>query len=170
MDEETKKKALGWGKKLLDFSKDAAKKVADEAGKAYSDFEEKRKDDLAMEARDGSFYSQFPVDDLWLQMMRDLTPNIGHLGVSAKADPDILRITTLVQYTEQIPAVRDVIRQLTCYVDFQPQQSGGTLILYRWHIYEIPPGGYLNTNIVRTINKRIRTCAQLGPQSVGGME
>ncbi len=170
MDEETKKKALGWGKKLLDFSKDAAKKVADEAGKAYNDFEEKRKDDLAMEAKDGSFYSNFPVDDLWLQMMRDLTPNIGHLSVSAKADPDILRITTLVQYSEQIPAVQDVIRQLTCYVDFQPQASGGTLILYRWHIYEIPPGGYLNTNIVRTINKRIRTCAQLGPQQVGGME
>lgn len=169
MDEETKNKALGWGKKLLDFSKDAAKKVANEAGKAYNDFEEKRKDDLAMEAKEGSFYSSFLVDDLWLQMMRDITPNVGHLGVSAKADPDILRITALVQYTEQIPAVRDVIRQLTCYIDFQPQ-SNGTLILYRWHIYEIPPGGYLNTNIVRTINKRIRTCAQLGPQQVGGME
>lgn len=170
MDEETKKKALGWGKKLFELGKDAAKKVADEAGKAYNDFEEKRKDDLAMEAKEGSFYSQFPVDDLWLQMMRDLAPNVGHLGVSAKADPDILRITTLVQYTEKIPGVVDVIRQLTCYVDFQPQPNGGTLILYRWHVYEIPPNGYLNTNIIRTINKRIRTCAQLGPQSPGGME
>ncbi|HIA54178.1 MAG TPA: hypothetical protein EYN91_19165 [Candidatus Melainabacteria bacterium] len=169
MDEEMKKKALDWGKKLFDLGKDAAKKVADEAGKAYNDFEEKRKDDLAMEAREGSFYSQFAVDDLWLQMMRDLTPNVGHLGVNAKADPDVLRITTMVQYTEEIPGVRDVIRQLTCYVDFQPQQDGATLILYRWHIYEIPPGGYLNTNIVRTINKRIRTCAQLGPQTPGGM-
>lgn len=170
MDEETKKKALGWGKKLLDMGKDAAKKVADEAGKAYSDFEEKRKDDLAMEAKEGSFYSHFPVDDLWLQMMRDVTPNVGHLAVNAKADPDILRITTMVQYTEQITGIRDVIRQLTCYIDFQPQQNGGTLILYRWHIYEIPPGGYLNTNIIRTINKRIRACAQLGPQQVGGIE
>jgi hypothetical protein len=169
MDEEMKKKALGWGKKLFDLGKDAAKKVADEAGKAYNDFEEKRKDDLAMEAKEGSFYSQFAVDDLWLQMMRDLTPNVGHLGVNAKADPDILRITAMVQYTEQIPGVNDVIRQLTCYIDFQPQQDGQTLILYRWHIYEIPPGGYLNTNIVRTINKRIRTCAQLGPQTAGGM-
>ena len=170
MDEETKKKALDIGKKIFNFGKDAAKKVADEAGKAYNDFEEKRKDDLAMEAREGSFYSQFTMEDLWLQMARDLTPNIGHLGVSLKADPDILRITTLVQYTEKIPAVQDVIRQLTCYIDFQPKADGTTLILYRWHIYEIPPGGYLNTNIVRTINKRIRTCAQLGPQQVGGTE
>lgn len=170
MDEETKKKAIGWGKKLFDMGKDAAKKVADEAGKVYSDFEEKRKDDLAMEAREGSFYSQFPMDDLWLQMARDLTPNIGHLGVNLRADPDVLRITTLVQYTEQIPAVREVIRQLTCYIDFIPQQDGTTRILYRWHIYEIPPGGYLNTNIIRAINKRIRTCALLGPQQVGGME
>lgn len=170
MDEETKKKALGFGKKLLDLGKDAAKKVADEAGKKVNEFQEQRKDDQAMEAKEGSFYSNFPVDDLWLQMMRDVTPNVGHLGVSAKADPDILRITTLVQYTEKIPAVSEVIRQLTCYIDFQPQANGGTLILYRWHIYEIPPGGYLNTNIVRTINRRIRTCAQLGPQQVGGME
>ena len=169
MDEELKKTAMGWGKKLFDFSKDAAKKVAEEAGKAYNDFDQKRKDDLAMEAKEGSFLSQFSVDDLWLQMMRDLTPNVGHLGVNAKADPDILRITALVQYTEQIPGVNDVIRHLTCYVDFQPQQDGTTLILYRWHIYEIPPNGYLNTNIVRTINKRIRTCAQLGPQTPGGM-
>lgn len=170
MDEELKKTAMGWGKKLFDLGRDAAKKVADEAGKAYNDFEQKRKDDLAMEAREGSFYSQFSVDDLWLQMARDLTPNIGHLGVSLKADPDILRITTLVQYSEQIPGVNDVIRQLTCYIDFQPQQNGGTLILYRWHIYEIPPNGYLNTNIVRNMNKRIRTCAQLGPQTSGGMQ
>jgi hypothetical protein len=103
-------------------------------------------------------------------MARDLTHNIGHLGVSLKADPDILRITALVQYTEQIPGVRDVIRQLTCYIDFQPQENGGTLIRYRWHVYEIPPNGYLNTNIIRTINKRIRTCAQLGPEAAGGME
>lgn len=170
MDEETKKKALGWGKKLFDLGKGAAKKVTDEAGKAYNDFEEKRKDDLAMEAREGSFYSQFNLEDLWLQMARDLTPNIGHLGVSIKADPAILRITALVQYTEQIPGVRDAVRQLTCYVDFQPQANGGTLILYRWHIYEIPPGGYLTNNVVRNTNKRIRTCAQLGPQQVGGME
>jgi phosphoribosyl-ATP pyrophosphohydrolase len=168
MDEETKKKALSFGKKLFELGKDAAKKVADEAGKVYNDFEEKRKEELAMEAKEGSFYSQFSVDDLWLQMARDLTPNIGHLGVSLKADPDILRITTLVQYTEQIPGVRDVIRQLTCYVDFQPQENG-TLILYRWHVYEIPPNGYLNTNIIRNMNKRIKTCAQLGPQTPGGM-
>jgi len=169
MDEELKKTAMGWGKKLFDFGKDVAKKAADEAGKAYSEFEQKRKDDQAMEAREGSFYSQFSVDDLWMQMARDLTPNIGHLGVNLKADPDILRITTFVQYTEQIPGVVDVIRQLTCYVDFQAQENG-TLILYRWQIYEIPPNGYLNTNIVRTINKRIRTCAQLGPQAPGGMQ
>lgn len=170
MDEETKKKALGFGKKLFEFGIDAAKKVADEAGKKVNELQEKRQDDLAMEAREGSFYSQFAVDDLWLQMARDLTPNIGHLGVSLKADPDILRITALVQYTEEIPGVRDVIRQLTCYVDFQPQAAGGTLILYRWHIYEIPPGGYLTNNVVRNTNKRIRTCAQLGPQQVGEME
>ena len=169
MDEEIKKTAMGWGKKLFEFGKDAAKKVADEAGKAYNDFEEKRKDDQAMEAREGSFYSQFSFDDLWLQMARDLTPNIGHLGVNLKADPDILRITVFVQYTEQIPGVNDVIRQLTCYVDFQPQENG-TAILYRWQIYEIPPNGYLNKNIIRTINKRIRTCAQLGPQAPGGMQ
>lgn len=169
MDEETKKKALGWGKKLLDIGKVAAKKVADEAGKAYSDFEEKRKDDLAMEAKEGSFYSPFSVDDLWMQMARDLTPNIGHLGVNLKADPDILRMTTFVQYTEQIPGVRDPVRQLTCYIDFHAKENG-TLIVYKWQVYEIPPNGYLNTNIIRNMNKRIRTCAQLGPQTPGGME
>jgi|GEM_PF-7022501 hypothetical protein len=168
MDEETKKKALSFGKKLFDLGKDAAKKVADEAGKKVNEFQEQRKDDQAMEAQEGSFYSQFSVDDLWLQMARDLTPNVGHLGVSLKADPDILRMTTFVQYTEQIPGVRDVIRQLTCYIDFQAQENG-TLIVYRWHIYEIPPGGYLNKNIIKMINKRIRTCAQLGPQTPGGM-
>lgn len=107
--------------------------------------------------------------DLWLTMVRDISPNVGHLGVSVKADPDILRITGLVQYTEKNPDVLDVIRQLTVYIDFQPQQNG-TLILYRWHIYEIPPGGYLNNNIIRNINKRIRTCAQLGPLEVRGTE
>jgi len=169
MDEDIKKNAMGWGKKLFEFGKGAAKKVADEAGKKFSEYQEQREDDLAMEAREGSFYSQFSVDDLWMQMARDLTPNIGHLGVSMKADPDILRITAFVQYTEKIPGVVDVIRQLSCYVDFQPQENG-TLLLYRWHIYEIPPNGYLNSNIIRNINKRIRTCAQLGPQTSGGME
>ncbi|MBX9725412.1 MAG: hypothetical protein K2X81_28705 [Candidatus Obscuribacterales bacterium] len=169
MDDEAKKAAIGWGKKLLDFGKDAAKKVADEAGKKMSELEEKRKEDLAMEVREGSFYSNFSVDDLWMTMMRDITPNVGHLGVSAKADPDILRITGFVQYTEKLP-LPDVIRQLTVYIDFQPQESGGTLILYRWHIYEIPPNGYLNNNIIRTINKRIKTCAELGPPTVGGMQ
>lgn len=53
MDEETKKKAIGWGKKLFDLGKEAAQKVADEAGKAYSDFEQKRKDDLALDAKEG---------------------------------------------------------------------------------------------------------------------
>jgi len=169
MDEDIKKTAMGWGKKLFEFGKDAAKKVAEEAGKAYNEFEQKREDDRAMEAREGSFYSQFSVDDLWLQMARDLTPNIGHLGVSMKADPDILRITAFIQYSEQIPGVNDVIRQLTCFVDFQPQENG-TLILYRWQIYEIPPNGYLTKNVVRNMNRRIRTCAQLGPQAPGGMQ
>ncbi len=168
MDEETKKKAIGWGKKLFDLGKDAAKKVADEAGKKVNEFQEQRKDDLAMEAREGSFYSAFPMNDLWLTMVRDISPNVGHVGVSVKADPDILRITGLVQYTEKLN-MPDVIRQLTVYIDFQPQEDG-TLILYRWHIYEIPPGGYLNNNIIRNINKRIRTCAQLGPPAVGGEE
>jgi hypothetical protein len=168
MDEETKKKALTWGKKLFDLGKDAAKKVADEASKKVNEFQEQRKDDLAMEAREGSFFSSFSVDDLWLTMVRDISPNVGHVGVSVKADPDILRITGLVQYTENLN-MPDVIRQLTVYIDFQPQPNG-TLILYRWHIYEIPPGGYLNNNIIRNINKRIRTCAQLGPPEVGGME
>ncbi|HMX45365.1 MAG TPA: hypothetical protein PKC93_05400, partial [Candidatus Obscuribacter sp.] len=85
MDEETKKKALGWGKKLLDLGVDAAKKVADEAGKKVNEMQEQHKDDLAMEAKEGSFYSQFSVDDLWMQMARDLTPNVGHLGVRLKA-------------------------------------------------------------------------------------
>ncbi len=169
MDDDIKKTALGWGKKLLELGKDATKKVADEVGKKYNELEEKHKEDLALEAREGSFYSNFPVDDLWMTMMRDITPNIGHMGVSAKADPDILRITGFVQYTEKLN-MPDVIRQLTVYIDFQPQQSGGTLILYRWHIYEIPPGGYLNNNIIRNINKRIKTCAELGPPQVGGME
>ncbi|MBA3991956.1 MAG: hypothetical protein C0469_00420 [Cyanobacteria bacterium DS2.3.42] len=169
MDDETKNKAIGWGKKLFELGKDAAKKVADEAGKKINEFEEQRKDDLAMEAREGSFYSTFPMDDLWLTMVRDISPNVGHVGVSVKADPDILRITGLVQYTEKLN-MPDVIRQLTVYIDFQPQQQGGTLIIYRWHIYEIPPGGYLNNNIIRNINKRIRTCAQLGPPTVGGEE
>ena len=169
MDEETKKKAIGWGKKLFDLGKEAAQKVADEAGKAYSDFEQKRKDDLALEAQEGSFYSNFPVDDLWLTMARDISPNVGHLPVSVKSDPSILRITGFVQYTEKLP-VPDVIRQLTVHIDFQPQESGGTYILYRWQIYEIPPNGYLNSNIIRTINRRIRTCAELGPPSVGGMQ
>jgi hypothetical protein len=169
VDEETKKKALSFGKKLFELGKDAAKKVADEAGKKVNEFQEQRKDDQAMEAREGSFYSAFPMNDLWLTMVRDISPNVGHLGVSVKADPDILRITGLVQYTEKIPGVLDVIRQLTVDIDFQPQQNG-TLILYRWHIYEIPPGGYLNNNIIRNINKRIRTCAQLGPPTVGGTE
>lgn len=169
MDEETKKKALGFGKKLLDLGKDAAKKVADEAGKKVNELQEQRKDDQAMQAREGSFHSPFDVDDLWLTMVRDISPNVGHLGVSVKADPDILRITGLVQYTEKIPGVVDVIRQLTVNIDFQPQQEG-TLILYRWQIYEIPPGGYLNNNVIRTINKRIRTCAQLGPPQIGGTE
>jgi hypothetical protein len=168
MDEETKNKAIGWGKKLFDLGKGAAKKVAEEAGKKINEFEQQRQDDLAMEAREGSFYSTFPMDDLWLTMVRDISPNVGHLGVSVKADPDILRITGLVQYTEKLN-MPDVIRQLTVYIDFQPQENG-TLILYRWHIYEIPPGGYLNNNIIRNINKRIRTCAQLGPPQVGGME
>jgi len=170
MDEELKKKAFSFGKKVFDFSKNAAKHVADEVSKGVKEFEEQEamkrlqrqleeKDYWSPDAREGTIQSALAVDDLWLPIMRECSRNIGHLSMSMRGDDTILRLTGRVDYTEKLP-LPDVIRQLTVTIDFQPRENG-TTILYSWHIYEIPPGGYLNDNIIKMTNQRIKNCADL---------
>lgn len=158
--EELKKKALNFGKKALDVSKSVAKKVADETDKAVKDWEKKQAENRLLEKRNGFFISKRDFPDLFNDIEKQLRRPLGGQWYSVRPDPDSCEIVAVTSYTERVnSAFPKAERQLTLTINFEPVDFG-TNIYYDWHVYEVPPGGFLTNSTIRLTNGWIKQIAE----------